>query len=220
MTEMAIQMRRGSGSKFLPSKLLPGEWAVVLDSDPSTGGRAVYVCFSAGTVKRMATMEDMASQIIDACQDVIDQLTAGVNAATSRADTAAGNANTATTKANSAATAANNAASLANKAASSATTAAGTATTAASGANTAAGRANSAADEAEAFLNGFIVEYDNLSEECKEIIAESASAGAAFLTKEEGVGIIDAMADVIASGRETGFITEQQGVEIIDAIFE
>lgn len=37
---MAITMRRGDVTKFLPSKLLPGEWAVVLDNDPTTGERA------------------------------------------------------------------------------------------------------------------------------------------------------------------------------------
>lgn len=37
---MAITMRRGDVTKFLPSKLLSGEWAVVLDNDPTTGERA------------------------------------------------------------------------------------------------------------------------------------------------------------------------------------
>lgn len=48
---MAIQMRRGNGTKFLPSKLLPGEWAIVLDDDPTTGGRAAYICYGSGRMK-------------------------------------------------------------------------------------------------------------------------------------------------------------------------
>lgn len=212
-------MRRGPGTKFLPSKLLPGEWAVVLSDDPSTGGRAVYVCFSAGTVKRMITQEDMANEIVMACQDIIDQLTEGVDEATEEAETAVTNANSATTRANNAATAANDAATSANDAAGTATAAATSATGAATSANEAAGRANGAADEAEAFLKGFVVEYDNLSDECKAYIAESAAAGATFLTKEQGVAIVDAMADVIASGRSVGFLSREQGLEIIDDIF-
>ncbi|MEF2593712.1 MAG: hypothetical protein U0M51_04125 [Eggerthellaceae bacterium] len=217
---MAIQMRRGNGTKFLPSKLLPGEWAIVLDDDPTTGGRGAYICFAAGEVKRMMTEEDLVNEILIAIDSILDDLTEGIDDATSAANTATANANSATSRANTATSAANAAANSANSAASSATSAASSATSAASQATTAAGRANSAADEAEAFLNGFTVEYSNLSEDCKEIIAESASSGATFLTPEEGEAIIDGMADAIATGRETGFITEQQGVAIIDAIFK
>lgn len=67
---MAIQMRRGKFTNFIPSKLLPGEWAIVQDEDPSaTDGRSVYVAFAAGVVKRMATYTDM----VDNCRDAIDQ---------------------------------------------------------------------------------------------------------------------------------------------------
>ena len=67
---MAIQMRRGKFTNFLPSKLQPGEWAIVQDEDPSASdGRSVYVAFAAGVVKRMATYTDM----VDNCRDAIEQ---------------------------------------------------------------------------------------------------------------------------------------------------
>lgn len=67
---MAIQMRRGKFTNFLPSKLQPGEWAIVQGEDPSaTDGRSVYVAFAAGVVKRMATYTDM----VDNCRDIIAQ---------------------------------------------------------------------------------------------------------------------------------------------------
>lgn len=124
------------------------------------------------------------------------------NTAASAADTATGKANTATTAANTAANAANTAATKANNAASSATTAASnandkatTAQTAANAANTAAGKANDAAakatsaagdarDAAEAARTS-VIEYAQLSEDCKAKIAASAAAGVAFATQDE-----------------------------------
>ena len=125
---MAIQMRRGEYSKFDAESMLPGEWAVVLESDPNgTGGRSLYMCFSPGVVKRIATFEDMADAIANATEDIVDDLTTAANTATR-------NANTATTAANTAASAANTAASNARTAASSANGAAKEATAAASNA--------------------------------------------------------------------------------------
>ena len=67
---MAIQMRRGKFTNFLPSKLQPGEWAIVQGEDPSASdGLSVYVAFAAGVVKRMATYTDM----VDNCRDAIEQ---------------------------------------------------------------------------------------------------------------------------------------------------
>lgn len=48
---MAIQVRRGKEADFDPSKMLPGEWAVSLDT------RYVRMCFAPGIVLRMATYE-------------------------------------------------------------------------------------------------------------------------------------------------------------------
>lgn len=67
---MAIQMRRGKYGKFAPSKLLPGEWAVVQqDDETARDGRAVYIAFAAGAVKRMATYEDMVDDLQTAFQE-------------------------------------------------------------------------------------------------------------------------------------------------------
>ena len=42
---MAIKNRRGPYNKFDPTKLLPGEWAVVLSGDPhASDGLACYMC--------------------------------------------------------------------------------------------------------------------------------------------------------------------------------
>ena len=63
---MAIQHRRGPYSQFDPTRLMPGEWAVVLTGDPATvGGKAVYMCFAAGDVKRMATFDDFSQLVED-----------------------------------------------------------------------------------------------------------------------------------------------------------
>lgn len=48
---MAIQVRRGNESDFDASKMLPGEWAVSLDT------KYVRMCFAPGVVLRMATYE-------------------------------------------------------------------------------------------------------------------------------------------------------------------
>lgn len=47
------------------------------------------------------------------------------------------------------------------------------------------GRANSAADKCEAFLESFSVDYDDLTDDLKEKIAEMASAGVVFATQDE-----------------------------------
>ncbi|MBY4798359.1 hypothetical protein K6V98_08370, partial [Collinsella sp. AGMB00827] len=78
---MAIQMRRGEYSRFAPSRLLPGEWAVVQqDDETAKDGKAVYVAFSAGDVKRMATLEDMH----DDCLTQIEAATKEISANLSR----------------------------------------------------------------------------------------------------------------------------------------
>lgn len=217
---MAIQMRRGQFQRFQPSKLLAGEWAVVVSGDTaSDDGRAVYVCFAAGTVKRMATYEDMVANILSAESDIVERLTAGTEAATRRADTATANANAATTKSESATADCVAVTKDCRSATSACVTATKESATQTAAAEEATGRANSAADEAEAFLNGFVVEYDNLSDECKALIAQAAGSGASVISDEQGVAIIDALADVIASGREAGTLTDEQGMDIIDRIF-
>ena len=71
---MAITMRHGPYNKFDPQKLRTGEIAVVTEGDPhASDGRAVYVCFSPGDVKRMATYEDMVENVDASCKEVIDR---------------------------------------------------------------------------------------------------------------------------------------------------
>jgi hypothetical protein len=114
---MAIQMRRGAWSQFDPTKMLPGEWAVILSGHPDTlNGQALYHCFAAGSVKQIATIEDAATIIANATEDIRDELTqdiasalAQVGAATNAANAATANATTATSAANAATQAATSA---------------------------------------------------------------------------------------------------------------
>ena len=64
---MAIQNRRGNYTDFDPAKMKPGEIAVVQSNDPVAGdGKAVYMAFAAGDVKRMATHDELSSYDEDA----------------------------------------------------------------------------------------------------------------------------------------------------------
>ena len=88
---MAIQMRRGKFTNFIPSKLLPGEYAVVQGDDPSVrDGRSVYMAFAAGVVKRLATYEDMVENVsaalVDAIGDAAERLTERAEAINAAAD--------------------------------------------------------------------------------------------------------------------------------------
>lgn len=115
---MAVQVRRGSYVNFDPNKLVPGEWAAVTAGDPnSEDGMAVYMCFVVGTVKRMATYEDMQENINAVTAEIQSQLTAAVNQAVSEVETAITAAETATEQANQAKSDADEAADRANEAA-------------------------------------------------------------------------------------------------------
>lgn len=73
---MALTVRKGSYGEFDPSKLKAGEWAVVMVDDPDTkDGKAIYMCFSAGNVKRMATYEDMKDNMGNLTDDMLEFLT-------------------------------------------------------------------------------------------------------------------------------------------------
>lgn len=142
---MAIQNRRGAYSDFDKSKLVEGEWAVVQSGDPNSGdGQSVYMCFTPGTVKRMATYEDMVDSVEAAIEEGIDEQVA--EAINTQAGEYIQDCQTATQNANTATQTATTAASSASSAASSANTAAGSA-------NTAASDANAAATAAQAVVN-------------------------------------------------------------------
>lgn len=118
---MAIQNRRGAYNKFDPSKLLPGEWACVIEGDAdASDGRAIYMCFAPGVVKRMATYQDMLENLSKLSSDLVGQVmedfAAAMTEATAAANTAASEASSAATNAVSQATAASTAASGANAA--------------------------------------------------------------------------------------------------------
>ena len=68
---MAIQMRRGKKADFDPTKMLPGEWAVSIDSDANY--QIVWMCFAPGVVKRMGTYEDFKIQIREATEEIKDE---------------------------------------------------------------------------------------------------------------------------------------------------
>lgn len=101
---MAIQMRRGAYVNFNPAKLMPGEWAVVVSGDSGAkDGKAAYICFAAGDVKRVATYEDMVDNVHDAVDqnngaiikeitDAADKASQQASGAASRADAAASQA--------------------------------------------------------------------------------------------------------------------------------
>lgn len=85
---MAIQNRRGKWSDFDPSKLKPGEWAVVLNGDPdSQNGESVYMCFNAGSVKRMATYDDMVQNIKNITDNIEQEFTQSLQDALDAAET-------------------------------------------------------------------------------------------------------------------------------------
>lgn len=68
---MAIRMRRGLMDDFDPSKMLPGEWAISIDSD--TSKQIVWMCFQNGIVKRMGTYEDFHDQIFEMTDEVTQE---------------------------------------------------------------------------------------------------------------------------------------------------
>lgn len=101
---MAIQMRRGAYVNFNPAKLMPGEWAVVVSGDSNAkDGKAAYICFAAGDVKRIATYEDMVDNVHDAVGQnngaIIKEITDAANKASQQATGAASRANAAANQA-------------------------------------------------------------------------------------------------------------------------
>lgn len=78
---MAIQHRRGIYDRFDPTRLVAGEWAVVLSNDPNArDGMAAYICFAAGTVKRVATFEDMQDNFLSIRDETVDWIVNTANA--------------------------------------------------------------------------------------------------------------------------------------------
>jgi hypothetical protein len=108
---MAIQARRGLKQDFYKNKLLPGELAAPLDT------KELYAAFAPGDVKKIATYEDMVSDIEQAQADIIAGLTSGVVQAQNDAEIATETANAAAQNATDKAQLADDAATRANTAA-------------------------------------------------------------------------------------------------------
>lgn len=63
---MAIQVRRGNYRNFDKGKMLPGEPVAVLADDPDTpSGKSFYVCYAAGDVKRLVSIEDLEAMVAE-----------------------------------------------------------------------------------------------------------------------------------------------------------
>ena len=108
-----VQHRRDIYANYAPSKLKPGEIAMITSGDPnSSSGKAVYACIAAGDVVRLATQDELesydlaaAASATEAAQSKTDaaaiklqvdgELTSAQNAAQNAAD-AQGAAGTAT----------------------------------------------------------------------------------------------------------------------------
>lgn len=154
---MAIQNRRGVYKNFDPSKLLPGEWAIVLSGDPDArDGKAAYICFAAGDVKQIATVEDMneiiSSQVKDAksliSAEVVEQVTGDISVVV--------------TNASNAISACEDATQSANEAAAEAERAIGSVDTVVTRATRAAEAAEEAAEKANAAAGGSTVEIETI----------------------------------------------------------
>ena len=158
-----ILMRRGQEVNFDPNKMMPGEWAVSLDS------KFVRMCFSPGVCIRMATYEAFEADmeqirgILAECQTVEEAVQRiyedikDVAVDVERIETAAANAlkseQNALNSANSASQSANTAVNKASEAAGSANIASAKAEQATQGANTATQKASEAAGSADNVRN-------------------------------------------------------------------
>ena len=59
---MALLIRRGAYSNFVPSKLRAGEFADVQSGDPnSTDGKGVYICLTNGSADRLARSSEVTN---------------------------------------------------------------------------------------------------------------------------------------------------------------
>lgn len=98
---VTITMRKGDYKDFIPERMLPAEWAIVVSGDPSSvGGKAAYICFAAGDVKRIATYEDMVQQFGELTDDIISELESEIGMTIQLAQSATHYANTAGSYAN------------------------------------------------------------------------------------------------------------------------
>lgn len=90
---MAIESKRmkqrgGAYGNFNKSQALDREFNIITGGDENASdGRAVYVSFSPGVTKRLATYEDMVDLFEELNEEELEKLAAAVNTATTRANT-------------------------------------------------------------------------------------------------------------------------------------
>lgn len=97
---MALRHRRGKYSDFDPQKMVSGEVATVQEGDPNTtSGEAVYSCQNAGTVKRLAFVEDVEEEVYNLTDGISDAINERVQGNVTAAQTAADNAAASATQA-------------------------------------------------------------------------------------------------------------------------
>lgn len=85
---MAIQTRRGNYADYDASKMLPAEFATMLQNDPrALDGKALHVAFGPGVDKTLMTFEDAEAMIEDAAEEAAQEAITDAEAAA----TAAGN---------------------------------------------------------------------------------------------------------------------------------
>lgn len=73
MATVILQIRRGPYSSFDPSKLKPGECAVVTSGDPqSSDGTGIYICINTNNVKRLASVTEISDLIVSEIGDTLD----------------------------------------------------------------------------------------------------------------------------------------------------
>lgn len=146
---MAIQHRRGQFVNFDPSRLVPGEWAVVLEGDNNAGdGQTVYICFSPGRVKRVAFIEDVAQIVANLTEQIYSEFKDRIDKALGELSQATADANQKVEELASIIEAANTSKETLDAAAEQAKSVTDTATKAAEAANSAAQKADSATQAA------------------------------------------------------------------------
>lgn len=97
---MALRHRRGVYSDFNPQKMVSGEIASVQSGDPNTtSGESVYACQNAGTVKRLAFVEDVEAEVYNLTDGISDAINERIEDNVTAAQTAANNAAASATQA-------------------------------------------------------------------------------------------------------------------------
>lgn len=170
---MAIQNRRGAYTNFDPTKLKPGEFAIVQSGDPdSTDGKAVYICTQTGTVLRLVSDLELTDYNSDAEAILEAVQQQGGNIQTVYQNTLA--------KANEASVSASSAQSSATSANADATTASTAATTA----STAAEEAAADAEIAKAVNDSLsqVIESNNLFD---PELMDGATVGGVTITRND-----------------------------------